>query len=108
MRKLALGVVGGRGLIGSTLLDQLVNQRPKLFAVHGIDLCVVAIANTKKQLLVDEIGAEWRAVFDAAETPPGWMAFESALDNGDAGVVIDCTASDSTSNRYATWLEKVC
>ena len=105
---ISVGIVGP-GLIGGTLLDQIQAEKPRLLQQRGIDIRVVAIAASKKQLFCPEglaVGADWKAEWDKAASPSGLEEFEQFMVGCTNGIVVDCTASPVPSERYAAWLGK--
>ena len=53
--------VFGVGLVGGTLIEQLLTSKDQILKRKGVDLSLVAVANSK-QLLLDEngIGSDWK------------------------------------------------
>jgi aspartokinase/homoserine dehydrogenase 1 len=101
--------LAGTGLIGGALLRQIGRQRAFLKAEHGIDIRVVALADSK------------RMCFDIKGIPPG--AWEKGLKASKEGmdikkfiancrganlqnsVFVDCTASEGVARSYADVLK---
>jgi len=51
----------GHGLVGGTLIDQMISTREEIKKKKGVDLNIFAIANSRKALLnEDGIGALWK------------------------------------------------
>ena len=105
---MSIGIVGP-GRVGAALVQQIAATQARLKTERGLDLRVRAIANSRKMLLND------RSV--------DLNAWESDIEKGVASdldaftehltaphlphaIIIDCSASSATADRYAGWLER--
>ena len=105
---LSIGLIGP-GQVGRTLLDQIEQARQRLFEQGHLDLRLSAIASSKFMRLSGTDGH----IGEQAPLGPDDEAldFERLTDHVDDGhmphaVIIDCTASDAVSDRYADWLKR--
>ncbi|MEM7764218.1 MAG: bifunctional aspartate kinase/homoserine dehydrogenase I [Pseudomonadota bacterium] len=108
-KTLSIGLIGP-GTVGSTLLQQLQTEAPRLLRDFGVDLRVRAIATSRKQLLATRNIAlsDWRAQL---ETSAEALDLEQFVNHVDAdhlphAVMIDCTADDAIADLYADWLAR--
>lgn len=106
---IGLGLIG-TGLIGSEFLKQLRDELPKLKELHGIDIRVRAITNSKKMILdgKDERGlnpGKWD--IESGEVA-NLEQFVTHLKSSHLphSVIIDATASDEPPKHYANWLKR--
>ena len=108
-KTLSIGILGA-GNVGAALLGQLEKQRDKLAQDFNIDLRVRAIARSQKMLLGDRRIdlSRWEEDFAANGIDVDLEQFEQHLnpDHLPHAVIIDCTASDAISSRYAGWLAR--
>jgi aspartokinase/homoserine dehydrogenase 1 len=106
---ISIGLVGG-GNIGSTLLRQLSHRLRGLKQDFDIDFRVRAIATSQRMLLSDHpIDLEtWRASLAAHGEPTDLdrLAAHVYDDQLPHAVLIDCTANQSVSELYGSWLER--
>ena len=98
----------GHGLVGATLIDQVLSSAKKIESKKGIKLNIFAIANSKK-LVIDEVGINenWKAhlatdgelyqVQDVID-----FAKENHLENL---IAVDNTASATFVDSYKTLIE---
>jgi aspartokinase/homoserine dehydrogenase 1 len=99
----------GTGLIGSSLLAQLAQQRNSLRATAGLDLQLRGIANSRTMKLLSRSDAalEFNATFD--ESAHEYSAQEFVADcvaaNAPHSIFVDCTASDEIPMYYSRLLE---
>ena len=104
---ISVGVVG-TGVVGSTFIDQLETQIPRLRQQYGIDLRVRALATSDTMWLSEsplEL-SDWRTA--NASRPLDLEAFVDWV-HTDAlphAVLIDATASDDMASHYPTWLRR--
>ena len=95
----------GTGLIGSTLLRQIAQQRAILKREHGFDIRVAAIANSKKMLFDHEdISLEkWQRELERSSNRMNLKKFIEAMKRAEvpAKVFVDCTASEDVARAYA-------
>eukprot|EP01023_Acetabularia_acetabulum_P066172 TRINITY_DN888_c0_g1_i4.p1 TRINITY_DN888_c0_g1~~TRINITY_DN888_c0_g1_i4.p1 ORF type:complete len:414 (+),score=63.99 TRINITY_DN888_c0_g1_i4:702-1943(+) len=114
-KQLALALVGP-GLIGKTFINQLHNQS------NNLNVKLYGVANSKK-MLIDENGIElsnWEDRFLNGDTQAISLDEMSSMLQNQVkqlsesedekkraiGVMVDCTANNSVSDNYATWLKK--
>src|SRR5690606_39593649 len=98
----------GTGLIGSTLLKMMAEQREKLSGENLLEINVVAIANSRK-MLFDEEGV---SLNDPVETllekgePMNMDAFARNMFalNLPNSVFVDCTSSEEVTDHYESIL----
>ena len=108
-KTLSIGLIGP-GTVGSSLLQQLEKQSAKLSQSFNIDLRVRAIARSRKMLLGErriDI-PNWERDFETDAVDTDLDVFEQHLnpDHLPHAVIIDCTASDAVSAKYADWLSR--
>jgi aspartokinase/homoserine dehydrogenase 1 len=108
-KTISIGLIGP-GTVGATLLSQIEKQSEKLKQNFNIDLRVRAISRSKKMLLGDRRIdlADWESEFTSSSIDADLDAFEQHLnpDHLPHAVIIDCTASDQISSKYAEWLSR--
>ncbi|MDG2108116.1 MAG: bifunctional aspartate kinase/homoserine dehydrogenase I [Woeseiaceae bacterium] len=108
-KTISIGIIGP-GTVGAALLRQIEKQSDKLVKDFNLDLRIRAISRSKKMLLTDKrINLEtWRDNFDTSSIDVDLDVFEKHLkpDHLPHAVIIDCTASDQVSSRYAGWLSR--
>ena len=106
---ISIGLVGV-GNIGGTLLRQLSQRLRSLKQDFDIDFRVRAIASSERMLLSDQpIDLDkWRAQLSAhgEATDLTRLAAHVYDEQLPHAVLIDCTASQSVSELYGTWLER--
>lgn len=97
----------GTGLIGSTLLTQLANQRTSLRETAGLDLSIGGIANSRRMKLLSRSDQplSFEANLEAEEDDSveyNLQEFVSDCLNANASnsIFIDCTASDDVPLYY--------
>jgi aspartokinase/homoserine dehydrogenase 1 len=99
----------GTGLIGSTLLSQLSEQRAALRAITGLDLQLRGVANSRKMKLQSQLPEPlaFDSTLDADALDYSVGAFISDCINANAphSIFVDCTASDEVPSYYARLLE---
>jgi aspartokinase/homoserine dehydrogenase 1 len=108
-KTISIGVIGP-GTVGAALLRQIDKQSEKLNEDFNLDLRVRAITRSQKMLLADrriDI-ADWENEFESACIDADLDAFVNHLkpDHLPHAVIIDCTASDQISSKYAEWLAR--
>ena len=108
-KTLSVGVIGA-GVVGGTLLDQLERQSRRLHERFKLDIRVRAIARSSRMVLGERrIDLEdWREQLAASNHPTDFDAFEAHVhaDHLPHSVIIDCTADEAISARYAHWLRQ--
>ncbi|WP_235499551.1 homoserine dehydrogenase [Frateuria sp. Soil773] len=104
-RTLAVGLIGP-GRVGSALLDQLRQARPRLLHDAGLELQLRGVAASKRMWL-DCDDAELNERHDGAQTwrPSDLDAFAAHVrgTHRDA-LLIDCSADEAVAARYPCWL----
>lgn len=108
-KTISIGIIG-TGTVGSALLRQLQKQAANLRKNFNLDLRVRAIARSQKMMLADrriEL-SNWEDQFKSSAVDSDLDVFEAHLkpDHLPHAVIIDCTASDAISSRYAEWLSR--
>ncbi len=101
--------VFGRGLVGSTLINQLENNSSQILARRGFKLNVFAITNSKQMLLDTKTNsfANWQLNFEKhAET----YSIEKIIAHAKANqlrnlIAVDVTASKDFVNHYKDLIE---
>ncbi len=113
-RTLSIGVIGP-GNVGAVMLEQLSDQLEQLREKSGLDLRVVALANSRQMLLSDSplSLADWRSALAQESGAPSLQAtdldaFSSHVKQPHLphAVIIDCTASDPVADLHLQWLEQ--
>ncbi|RMG87870.1 MAG: bifunctional aspartate kinase/homoserine dehydrogenase I [Bacteroidetes bacterium] len=99
----------GVGLIGSTLMEQILKQSEFLKKHRGLEIKIVGLANTKK-MLFDETGidlSDWKTRLEQAEMPSDIALFVQKMKafNLSNTIFIDNTASDFVAGFYETILD---
>lgn len=99
----------GLGLIGSTLLEQIAKQSEFLKTRHGLDIRVVAIANSKK-MLFDTKGLDLTNAIDFLDKNGEEMNIKAFVEimkelNLRNSIFIDNTANKQLPDYYKTILE---
>ena len=94
----------GVGLIGSTLLRQIEDQKETLEKEHGIEITVAGIANSKKMLFA-ESGiriSEWKQSLDKSDQPSDPKAFVHIMNemNLSNSIFLDNTANQVIPALY--------
>ena len=100
--------VVGTGLIGSTLLRQIAQQRTILLHGRGLDIHVRAVANSGR-MLVQEQGIPphlWKHRLEESGTPMHLHDFVARMKalNLPNSVFVDCTAADDIIRSYESIL----
>jgi aspartokinase/homoserine dehydrogenase 1 len=108
-KTISIGLIGP-GTVGAALLRQIEKQSENLAKNFNIDLRVRVICRSRKMLLGDrriDI-SNWEDEFDSSAVDVDLDVFERHLnpDHLPHAVVIDCTASDQISSKYADWLSR--
>jgi aspartokinase/homoserine dehydrogenase 1 len=108
-KTISIGLIGP-GTVGTALLRQIEKQCEKLKQNFNIDLRVRAISRSQKMLLGDRRIdlATWEDDFESSAVEADLAVFEEHLkpDHLPHAVIIDCTASDQISSKYAEWLAR--
>jgi len=106
-KTLSIGLIGP-GTVGSALLRQIQKQSENLKQNFNLDLRIRGIARSKKMLLADRrIDLErFEEDFESSAQDLNLDLFAAHLkpDHLPHAVIIDCTASEAISARYAHWL----
>lgn len=108
-KTISIGLIGP-GTVGAALLRQIEKQSENLAQNFNLDLRVRAISRSRKMLLGDrriDISS-WEGDFESAAVDADLDGFVDHLkpDHLPHAVIIDCTASDQISSRYAEWLSR--
>lgn len=94
----------GTGLIGGTLLEQLHKQQSDLFKQDGVQVRVMAIANSKQVLSSNQPLdlADWRARLKRATEPMTLPTFVAAMRQAALphSIFVDCTADQAITQYY--------
>jgi aspartokinase/homoserine dehydrogenase 1 len=105
---LSVGLIGP-GNVGATLLEQMAAQTAQLRANFNLDFRVRGIATSSRMLLADRaIDLDrWRDLLESAGEPLDWDRFNAHInaEHLPHAVMVDCTASDEVSGRYADWFD---
>jgi aspartokinase/homoserine dehydrogenase 1 len=108
-KTLSIGVIGP-GSVGSTLLDQIHSQHPRLVRDFDLDLRVRAIARSRSMFLQERSFDlnRWRTEISDDGAELDFDAFERHVhaEHLPHAVIIDCSASSEVAARYAGWLER--
>jgi aspartokinase/homoserine dehydrogenase 1 len=109
-RALSLGILGC-GNVGKAFARQLDEVRARLLEERGIDVRVRALASSKRMALRDPPLHGGGAGLDelaAAQAPLELDRFVDHVqtDHFPHAVLVDCTASDEVTDRYAGWIRR--
>jgi aspartokinase/homoserine dehydrogenase 1 len=108
-KTISIGLIGP-GTVGRTLLRQIEKQSARLAEEFNLDLRVRAIARSKSMLLGDRriALADWQGQFESAAVDLDLEEFEAHVnpDHLPHAIIIDCTASESITSKYADWLKR--
>jgi aspartokinase/homoserine dehydrogenase 1 len=107
-KTVSIGLIGP-GLVGGVLLDQLAEAAQRLFADFNLDLRVRAIGGSRRMIVADRRLAldSWRDQYAEGETmDQARLVDHIQADHLPHAVLIDCTASETIANEYASWLER--
>jgi bifunctional aspartokinase / homoserine dehydrogenase 1 len=110
-KSLSIGVgLVGPGLIGSTFLAQLKDQKQKLEEEYHVDIRILGIATSKKMVLSEQ-GIDldvWKDTLstEAQDLDYGLLADHLAKNPIPNEVILDCTASDEPPKQYLNWMKK--
>ena len=86
----------GKGLVGSEFLNQLSEQQDSLLN-SGVPLQLRAVVGSSSMLLGELNPGSWAADFESRAVP-------TDLEQVNADIIIDCTASDAVAGLYPGWL----
>jgi aspartokinase/homoserine dehydrogenase 1 len=103
---LQVGVVGP-GKVGSALIGQLLDARPRLLRGFGLDLRLRAVADSRHMWLdCDDAALNGRTRGAQTWRPSNLDQFGTYLrGDGDApSLLADCSASDAVAGHYPGWL----
>ena len=101
--------IAGAGNVGGKLIEQIKKQVPYLQKTLRLQINIVGIANSKKQLInLEGIDlATWREQLKEAKAGTITDYVKAILDNNlRNSIFVDVTAHENVSNTYATLLEK--
>ncbi len=105
---LSVGVIGP-GHVGKALLSQLAATLPGLRAQSAMDLRIRGVSNSRRMVLSDA-GLDPAVALEALEgdaaQPVDLDAFAAHVraEHLPHALIVDCSASDSVAEEYATWL----
>jgi bifunctional aspartokinase / homoserine dehydrogenase 1 len=94
----------GTGLIGSTLLEQIKNQKEYLSQEYHLNIKVNAMANSRK-MIFNQHGlniSEWKTLFNESKKKTNLNKFIETMTeiNLPNSIFIDCTASEEVVAKY--------
>jgi len=102
----SLGLIGP-GNVGSTLLAQMATQVARLKDTFNLDFRVRGIATSSRMVLADKsIDLQnWGSELEANGEPLDWDRFNAHVnaEHLPHAAIVDCTASNEVSDRYADW-----
>ena len=108
-KTISIGLIGP-GTVGASLLRQIEKQSEKLKQDFNLDLRIRAISRSRKMLLADKRIdiSRWEEEFESSAIDVDLDAFEQHLkpDHLPHALIIDCTASEQISSKYADWLSR--
>ncbi len=96
--------LAGPGLIGGTLIKQIEKQKEMIKRQKGIDIRIIAIADSKK-IIIDEKGinlSSWKEKLASSEqinAPTKMLALMKDL-NLPRSIFVDCTSSEKVGDLY--------
>lgn len=89
--------VFGIGLVGGTLVNQILDNQKKILERKGVELNVFAVANSKKVLLAENgIQKSWKEDLNAQ---PDHYQVQSVIDFANAHHLENLVAIDNTANK---------
>jgi aspartokinase/homoserine dehydrogenase 1 len=96
--------VAGVGTVGSSLLEQIQRQQPKLLKQNSLQIRVVGIANSRKYVLKREgidLG-EWKKLLEEQGVNSSTDAFKEAITSMNifSSVFVDCTSDEGVAATY--------
>ncbi len=94
----------GHGTVGGALLD-LIAERTEALAAAGLELRVVAIADSRR-MVVDPAGVEparWRDALAASTEPTDSVALAALGPSLACPILVDCSASDEPPRDYPAY-----
>ncbi|MBK9151554.1 MAG: bifunctional aspartate kinase/homoserine dehydrogenase I [Saprospiraceae bacterium] len=99
----------GVGLIGGTLLRQILEQKETLRKEHGLEIRVAGLANSRK-MIFDENGMDiqnWKQILEKAETPSDPARFVQIMNemNLSNSIFLDNTANAAIPALYPQILQ---
>lgn len=101
--------VVGIGTVGSSLLEQIKKQKPKLMSQNGLKLNVVGIASSKKMIFtregIDLENYREKLYTDGLDASPARICQEVVNMNIFNSVFVDCTANENIAGLYRMLLE---
>ncbi len=105
---LSIGIIGA-GLIGQTLLNQILERASHLKSNRQIDIRIRGIMNSRKMILDDrqiDLSA-WRNKLENSPVQSDLKKFTDHIQSGQFPhtVLIDSTASDDIPKHYPQWLK---
>ncbi len=107
-RRIHIAVVG-HGTVGGALIEQIVRQRTSICEQKNLDLCIFAVANSRKILLDKKgVGEAWRSRIKEAQDTQNPIAdiikyaHDHHLENT---IFVDNTASEAIADSYFELVE---
>jgi aspartokinase/homoserine dehydrogenase 1 len=100
----------GCGTVGEELLRQIQSQQASLLE-KDIRLNVYGVANSKKQLLVDQginLAGDWKTQLTKSEQSFSVEALKAFVNKNslDNPVIIDCTSNQSIADQYVEMMQQ--
>jgi aspartokinase/homoserine dehydrogenase 1 len=107
-RKVLNLFLAGTGLIGSSLLRMIAQQREKLSATNALEINIAGVANSRK-MLFDQEGIQPHEVMDklkaSGEVSDATVFYDRIRElNLPNSVFLDCTSSDLVTDHYKSLL----
>jgi aspartokinase/homoserine dehydrogenase 1 len=106
-KTISIGLIGP-GLVGAALLDQIARQYDRLSNEFNLDLRVRAIARSGNMIVDDKRLdlSNWRAQLQRStlKTDLDALTVHTHAEHLPHAVIIDCTATEDVTRRYANWL----
>ena len=100
-KTISIGVIGGYGSIGKTLLKQISSENARLKKEYKIDLRIRGIMNSKTM----HLDPEEKGTQEQPASLPDFIRYIQA-DHIPNSVLIDCTSSQEIASHYPEWLRK--
>ena len=100
----------GTGLIGSTLLKQIEQQKSYLKSVHAIEILIVAMSNSRKMFFHEEgiSPVNFKKQLDDKGEKASLPDFVHRMKNMNLSqsIFVDCTSNEELANYYEGILDK--
>lgn len=108
-KTISIGLIG-LGKVGSALLEQIQTTVNQLKKDYQVNLCVRGIMNSQKMLLTHDAMNlnQWQNLLDTSTTGASLEKFVAHIlsDEMPHAVIIDCTASQVTTDYYLNIIKK--